>query len=121
MMNYPKEGTRHNQGLHITVKCELSYVTRVLIDGGSGANICPLSTLQKLNVSAERVRPNNVCVIAFDGSKTNVISEIELVLTIGTMDFAVNFQVLDINASYNLFWGGHGCIRLEPSPQRCIK
>ena len=23
----PKEGTGHNQGLHITVKCELSYVT----------------------------------------------------------------------------------------------
>ena len=55
-----KEGTGHNQGLHITVKCELSYVARVLIDGGSGANICPLSTLQKLNFSAERVRPNNV-------------------------------------------------------------
>ena len=51
----PKEGTGHNQGLHITVKCELSYVTRVLIHGGSGANICPLSTLQILNVSAERV------------------------------------------------------------------
>ncbi|XP_015075903.1 uncharacterized protein LOC107020089 [Solanum pennellii] len=101
----PKEGTGHNQGLHITVKCELSYVIRVLIDGGSGANICPLSTLQKLNVSAERVRPNNVCVRAFDGSKTDVIGEIELVLTIGPVDFTVNFQVLDINASYNLLLG----------------
>ncbi|XP_015075347.1 uncharacterized protein LOC107019339 [Solanum pennellii] len=72
---------------------------------GSGANICPLSTLQKLNVSAERVRPNNVCVRAFDGSKTDVIGEIKLVLTIGPVDFAVNFQVLDINASYNLLLG----------------
>ena len=59
----------------------------------------------KLNVSAERVRPNNVCVRAFDGSKTDVIGEIELILTIGTMDFTVIFQVLDINASYNLFLG----------------
>ncbi|XP_069144443.1 uncharacterized protein [Solanum lycopersicum] len=101
----PKEGTGHNQGLHITVKCELLYVTLVLIYGGSGANICPLSTLHKLNVSAERVRPNNVCVRAFDGSKTDVIGEIELVLTIGPVDFAVNFQVLDINASYNLLLG----------------
>ena len=73
--------------------------------GGSRANICPLSTLQKLNVSAERVQPNNVCVSAFDGSKTYVICEIELVLTIGPVDFAVNFQVLDINASYNLLLG----------------
>ena len=58
-----------------------------------------------MNVSAERVRPNNVCVRAFDGSKTDVIGEIELVLTIGPVDFAVNFQVLDINASYNLLLG----------------
>ena len=34
-----KEGTGHNQGLHITVKCELSYITGVLIDGGSVENI----------------------------------------------------------------------------------
>ena len=61
--------------------------------------------LQKLNVSGERVRPNDVCVRAFDGSKTYVIGEIELVLTIGPVDFAVNFQVLDINESYNLLLG----------------
>ena len=101
----PVEGTGHNQGLHITVKCELSYVTRVLIDKGSGANIYPLSTLQKLNVNVERVRPNNVCVRAFDGSKTDVIGEIELILKIGPVDFTVNFQVLSINASNNLLLG----------------
>ena len=39
------------------------------------------------------------------GQKTDVIGEIELVLTIGSVDFAVNFQVLDINASYNLLLG----------------
>ena len=58
-----------------------------------------------MNVCAERARPNNVCFRAFDGSKTDVIGEIELVLTIGPVDFAVNFQVLDINASYNLLLG----------------
>ena len=39
------------------------------------------------------------------GQKTDVIGEIELVLTIGPVDFAVNFQVLDINTSYNLLLG----------------
>ncbi|XP_015161559.1 uncharacterized protein [Solanum tuberosum] len=99
------EGTGHNQGLHITIKCELSYVTRVLIDGGSGENICPLSTLQKLNVKTEKVRPNNVCVRAFDRSQTDAIGKIELILTIGPVNFTVNFQVLNINASYNLLLG----------------
>ena len=61
--------------------------------------------LQKLNVSGERVRPNNVCVRAFDGSKTDVIGETEFVLIVGPIDLTVNFQVLDINASYNLLLG----------------
>ncbi|XP_019228239.1 PREDICTED: uncharacterized protein LOC109209431 [Nicotiana attenuata] len=46
----PVEGTEHNRALYLTVKCENSMVTRVLVDNGSSANICPLSTLSKLKV-----------------------------------------------------------------------
>ncbi|XP_070015540.1 uncharacterized protein [Nicotiana sylvestris] len=41
----PMEGTEHNKALYLTVKCEGSMVTRALIDNGSSANICTLSTL----------------------------------------------------------------------------
>ena len=41
----PKEGAGHNKALHLTVTCEGYYVKRVMIDGGSGVDICPLSTL----------------------------------------------------------------------------
>ena len=101
----PVEATGHNRGLYITVKCEDFYVTHVMIDGGSGANICPISTLQKLNIGADRIRPNNVCVRAFDGAKLNSISEIELMLTIGPVEFAIEFQVLNVDSSYNLLLG----------------
>ncbi|XP_070010007.1 uncharacterized protein [Nicotiana sylvestris] len=37
----PLEGTEHNRALYLTVKCEDSVVTRVLIDNGSSANIFP--------------------------------------------------------------------------------
>lgn len=40
----PMEGTEHNKGLYVFVKCEHFIVTRVIIDGGSGANICPMSS-----------------------------------------------------------------------------
>ncbi|XP_070013104.1 uncharacterized protein [Nicotiana sylvestris] len=33
------EGTEHNRALYLTVKCEDSMVTRVLVDNGSSANI----------------------------------------------------------------------------------
>ena len=42
---FPKEGAGHNKALHLTVTCEGYYVKRVMIDGGSGVDICPLSTL----------------------------------------------------------------------------
>ena len=35
----PVEGTEHNRALYLTVKCEDSVVTRVLVDNGSNANI----------------------------------------------------------------------------------
>ncbi|XP_070039979.1 uncharacterized protein [Nicotiana tomentosiformis] len=46
----PMEGTEHNRALYLTVKWEDSAVSRVLVDNGSSANICPLSTLQKLKI-----------------------------------------------------------------------
>lgn len=69
------------------MKYEYSYVTRVLIDGGSGSKIFPMSTLEKLNVNVENIQPNNVCIKGFDGAKIDAIDEIELILTIGPIDF----------------------------------
>ena len=70
-----------------------------MIDGGSGANIYLISSLQNLNIGVERIRPNNVCVRAFDGAKPNTIGEIKLMLIIGPVEFALEFQILNIKSS----------------------
>ncbi|XP_070031666.1 uncharacterized protein [Nicotiana tomentosiformis] len=101
----PQEGAAHNKALHLTVKCEGYYMKRVMLDGGSGVDICPLSTLQRMKIRTERIRPNNVCVRTFDGVKRDTIGEIDLILTIGPVDFEVTFQVLDMDTSYNFFLG----------------
>ena len=44
----PFEGRSNNKALHITVVCREKVVNRVLVDDGSGLNICPLSTLRQL-------------------------------------------------------------------------
>ncbi|KAK4733373.1 hypothetical protein R3W88_007634 [Solanum pinnatisectum] len=44
----PFEGRTHNKALHVTVMCRDKIINRVLIDDGSGLNICPLSTLRQL-------------------------------------------------------------------------
>ncbi|WMV49683.1 hypothetical protein MTR67_043068, partial [Solanum verrucosum] len=52
----PPEGCAHNKALHITVKYRNMFVSEVLIDGDSGLNICPLSTLKKLGYNTEEVK-----------------------------------------------------------------
>ncbi|XP_070014386.1 uncharacterized protein [Nicotiana sylvestris] len=49
----PLEGAAHNKALHLTVKCKGHYVKRVVLDGGSGVDICPLSTLQLMETGTE--------------------------------------------------------------------
>ncbi|XP_070049136.1 uncharacterized protein [Nicotiana tomentosiformis] len=74
----PMEGTEHNRALYLTVKCEDSVVSRVLVDNGSSANICPLSTLQKLKIGTERIHMNNVCFRGFDGEGKDYVGDIML-------------------------------------------
>ncbi|XP_070030033.1 uncharacterized protein [Nicotiana sylvestris] len=63
----PPKGAAHNKALHLTVKCEDYYVKRVMLDGGSSVDICPLSTIHRMEIGTGRIRPNNVCMRAFDG------------------------------------------------------
>ncbi|XP_015075319.1 uncharacterized protein LOC107019300 [Solanum pennellii] len=100
-----KEGAGHNKALHLTVTCEGYYVKRVMIDGGSGVDICPLFTLQSLKVNTDRIRPSNVFVQAFDGSMRDTIGEIKLNMTIGPVVFTIVFQVMDMETSYNFLLG----------------
>lgn len=102
---FPKEGAGHNKALHLTVTCEGYYVKRVMIDGGSGVDICPLSTLQSFKVNTDRIRPSNVFVRAYDGSRRDTIGEIKLNMTIGPVVFTIVFQVMDMETSYNFLLG----------------
>nr|XP_016441421.1 PREDICTED: uncharacterized protein LOC107767021 [Nicotiana tabacum] len=101
----PEEGAGHNRALHLMVKCEGHYVKGVMIDGGSSVDVCPLSTLQQLNIDTNRIRTSNVSIRAFDGSRRDTIGEIELTMTIDPVDFNIVFQVLDMETSYNFLLG----------------
>ncbi|XP_070026518.1 uncharacterized protein [Nicotiana sylvestris] len=101
----PVEGTEHNRAFYLTVKCEGSMVTRVLVDNGSSANICPLSTLNKLKVDDDRIHKNSICIQGFDGGGKDSVGDIVLELTIGPVEFTMEFQVLDMAISYNLLLG----------------
>ncbi|XP_070020582.1 uncharacterized protein [Nicotiana sylvestris] len=101
----PVEGTEHNKALYLTIKYEDSVVIRVLVDNGSSENIYPLSTLNKLKVDDERIHKNNICIRGFDGGGKDSVGDIVIELTIGPVEFTMEFQVLDVAISYNLLLG----------------
>jgi len=101
----PVKGTEHNRALYLTVKCEDSMVARSLIDNGSSANICPLFTLNKLKGDNDRIHKNSICIRGFDGGGKDSVGDVILELTIGPVEFTMEFQVFDVAVSYNLLLG----------------
>ena len=101
----PPEGLGHNKALNITIKCRDKFISKVLIDGGSAVNICPVATLRALGIDVGKLRCSQVSVKGFDGAQRDVVGEIDLFLEIGPVEFIVKFQVMDISTSYNLLIG----------------
>ncbi|XP_070005338.1 uncharacterized protein [Nicotiana sylvestris] len=120
----PMEGIEHNRALYLTVKCEDSIVSRGLVDNGSSANICPMSTLQKLKIGTEIIHLNSVCVRGFDGGGKDSVGDIMLVLSIRPVEFTMEFQVLDVAVFYNLLLGRpwiHAAKAVPSSLHRMVK
>ncbi|XP_060216873.1 uncharacterized protein LOC132644302 [Lycium barbarum] len=120
----PPEGTEHHKALHITVRCGDKFVSRVLIYGGSGCNICPLNTLRSLKMNTREMKEIRMKVRAFDGTQRGVIGEICLHLQIGPMEFPILFQVMDISSTYNLLLGRpwvHMAVAVPSTLHQCLK
>ncbi|XP_069152721.1 uncharacterized protein [Solanum lycopersicum] len=101
----PIEGRSHNKALHITVICREKVVNRVLVDEGSGLNIYPLSTFRQLRFDLGKWEKNHANVRAFDGVQRDTLGAVTLAIQMAPVEFSVQFQVLDIDTSYNLLLG----------------
>ena len=95
--------------------CRKKIVNRVLVDDGSGLNICLLSTLRQLRFDLGKLEQNKVNVRAFDGVQRDTLGVVNLIIQIGPAEFSAQFQVLDIDTNYNLLMGSLSFIWLELS------
>ena len=89
------------KALHITTKVKDCTLAKVLIDNGSSLNVMPLSTLMGLPMDRSHMKHSKMVVKAFDGTKQEVIGEIEIEVQKDPCTFNVEFQVMDISPSYN--------------------
>ncbi|XP_039684985.1 uncharacterized protein [Medicago truncatula] len=101
----PAEGRNHNLALHISVNCKTDALSNVLVDTGSSLNVMAKTTYAQLSYQGTPLRRSGVMVKAFDGSRKDVLGEVVLPITIGPQVFQINFQVMDIQASYSCLLG----------------
>ncbi|KAL4010976.1 hypothetical protein IC575_028018 [Cucumis melo] len=108
----PPEGLGHTKALHIQLKCKDYVIARVLVDNGSALNIMPKSTLLMLPVDMSHIKSSTMVVKAFDGSRREVMGDIELPVKIGPCIFNIVFQVMEITPTYSFLLGRpwiHSC------------
>src|SRR3954469_5739866 len=68
----------HNKALHISIECIGTTLSHVLVDNGSSLNVLPKMVLDRINFEGMVLKPSDVVVKAFDGSKSIVYGEVEL-------------------------------------------
>lgn len=85
------EGIGYNKALHISVKFLDHAITHILVDNGPSLKVMPRVTLEKLPHDGVQLKPNAMIVRAFDGSKKDVIGEIELSVQVDPCVFWITF------------------------------
>ncbi|XP_077217951.1 uncharacterized protein LOC143852452 [Tasmannia lanceolata] len=80
-------------------------VLEVLVDNGSALNVCPLSTATTLGFGLENFVLSEQGILAYDGTRRDVIGTLVTKIQIGGKEFEIEFQVLDIKASFLLLLG----------------
>ncbi|KAJ9182858.1 hypothetical protein P3X46_006805 [Hevea brasiliensis] len=98
-------GLAHTKALHVTVKCKGCIVAKVLIDNGSALNVLPNATLARLPVDRSNIRQSAMVIRAFDGTRREVLGDIDLPLQVGACTFNVTFQVMNIEPAYTMLLG----------------
>ena len=101
----PSEGSGHTRSLYISVSCSGRQVPSILLDNGSALNVCPLATAIALGYTPSNFGPSTQTVRAYDSTRREVMSTLEIKLLIGLTIFVTLFQVLRIPTSFNLLLG----------------
>src|ERR1044072_5250448 len=94
-------GRKHNKALHISVECKSVTLSHVLVDTGSALNILLKTAFDRLDVEGLVLRPSDIIVRAFDGSKRTVLGELILPVKVGSQTFDSTFFVMDIRPAYS--------------------
>ncbi|XP_043693111.1 uncharacterized protein LOC122643562 [Telopea speciosissima] len=101
----PPGGKNHNRALYITVECNKNQVPQVLINNGSALNVMPLRAARCMGLPLDKLKPSATTIRVYDNSRREVIRILTTTIRVGPGCFAIDFQVIDIQASFNMLLG----------------
>ena len=81
------KGRNHNDALHVSIECRGTTMAHVLVDIGSSLNVFPKKALDQLDCKGLVLKPSNIVVRAFDGSKRMVHGEVHVPIKVGSQTF----------------------------------
>ena len=77
-------GKNHNKALHVSIECKGTTLAHVLVDTGSSLNVLPKGALDRLDCEDLILKPSDIIVRAFIGSKKTVHREVDLPIKVGS-------------------------------------
>ena len=95
------KGRKHNDALRVSIECMGNTLAHVLVDTSSSLNVLPKGALDRLGSELLTLKPSNIMVRDFDGSKTMVHGEADIPIKVGSQTLYSNFYVMDILPSYS--------------------
>ena len=98
-------GCGSTKALYIIISCKGYTLLRDLLDNGSSINVILMATLTRLPLDLSHIRKPYLVVSTFDGTRKEMLGNIELPIQIGPCIFNIDFQVVDINPLYNFLFG----------------
>uniref|UniRef100_A0A5K1FI18 Peptidase A2 domain-containing protein n=1 Tax=Nymphaea colorata TaxID=210225 RepID=A0A5K1FI18_9MAGN len=100
-----KWGYYHEEALYIVVQVSGMIVPHVLIDGGSGLNICPDLTAKALGFREDKYHSDDIKIYGYDGQGMSSKGTIDRNVIIENTSHRIVFHVVDVPPSYNLLLG----------------
>jgi hypothetical protein len=96
---------KHHDGLVVQFTIGNCLTKRVLIDGGSSANVIFLDTIKIMGINKSDIVRRTTTLVGFNGDTTNTLGEIVLPVFAKGVNKQTKFSVIECQSAYNVILG----------------
>ncbi|KAI3757691.1 hypothetical protein L6452_05234 [Arctium lappa] len=107
---------KHHDGLIVQLKIGNCLTRRVLVDGGSSANIIFLDTIIAMGLDKSKIVRRSTMFVGFNGDAMSTYGEIVLPVYAKGINKQTRFNVIDCSSEYNVILGRRWIHKMKAIP-----